>query len=139
MSTALCIIAHAPLASALKECVKHIFSSVGEDIESRILAYDIPATQDTQQWIERIRLDLEEVMRRYDGALIFTDILGATPSNIAHRMLDMPDCAVMTGVNLAALISAVGDDGDLCRELVLCEGAAHGSISSLTSRPGGAI
>lgn len=135
MATAICIIAHAPLASALKECVKHIFSSVGNDVESRILAFDIPATQETQLWIERIREAITAAKATHEGVLIFTDILGATPSNIAHRMLDMPECAVLTGVNLAALISAVGDDGDLSRELVLCEGAAHGSISSLTSRP----
>ena len=40
------------------------------------------------------------------GILIFTDVFGATPSNVAHRLADGPECAIVHGLNLAMLLRA---------------------------------
>ncbi|MEM9302101.1 MAG: PTS fructose transporter subunit IIA [Pseudomonadota bacterium] len=41
-----------------------------------------------------------------DGALLLTDIFGATPSNIAHRCVGSRDRQVVHGLNLAMLMRA---------------------------------
>ncbi len=40
----------------------------------------------------------------HDGCIIFTDMLGATPSNIAHRLHDGKRVFVISGLNLAMLL-----------------------------------
>ena len=91
MTVGICIIAHAPLASALKTCAMHIYSMTGDTAAERIEAYDVPSTVDTEAGLieaqQRARRLLEE---SHEGVLVFTDILGATPANIAHRLLDDP-------------------------------------------------
>ena len=91
MTVGICIIAHAPLASALKTCAMHIYSMTGDTAAERIEAYDVPSTVDTEAGLievqQRTRRLLEE---SHEGVLVFTDILGATPANIAHRLLDDP-------------------------------------------------
>lgn len=39
-----------------------------------------------------------------DGVLVLTDIYGATPSNVANRLMDHPAVSVISGVNLPMLI-----------------------------------
>ena len=103
MTVGICIIAHAPLASALKTCAMHIYSMTGDTAAERIEAYDVPSTVDTEAGLieaqQRARRLLEE---SHEGVLVFTDILGATPANIAHRLLDDPHICVISGVNLPA-------------------------------------
>jgi len=41
-----------------------------------------------------------------DGVIIFTDLYGATPGNIACRLLEIPAVKVITGVNLPMLLKA---------------------------------
>ena len=41
-----------------------------------------------------------------DGIIIFTDLYGATPGNIACRLLEIPSVKVITGVNLPMLLKA---------------------------------
>ena len=83
MTVGICIIAHAPLASALKTCAMHIYSMTGDTAAERIEAYDVPSTVDTEAGLievqQRTRRLLEE---SHEGVLVFTDILGATPANI---------------------------------------------------------
>lgn len=43
-----------------------------------------------------------------DGVIIFTDLYGATPGNIACRLLEIPSVKVITGVNLPMLLKAQG-------------------------------
>jgi PTS system ascorbate-specific IIA component len=42
-----------------------------------------------------------------DGVLIFTDMYGATPSNIACRVLDPGKVEGVSGVNLPMLVRAI--------------------------------
>ena len=68
--------------------------------------------------------------------LVFTDVLGATPSNIAHRLLDNPQVRVITGVNLPALITALSHHEECAARIaVIAEGAARGGISTSCGKP----
>jgi len=51
--------------------------------------------------------DLVEQLDRGKGVLVFTDILGATPSNIATRLLVPGKVEGVSGVNLPMLIRAL--------------------------------
>jgi PTS system mannose-specific IIA component len=59
-----------------------------------------------------------------DGVIIFTDMFGGTPSNIALSMLNDGSVEVITGVNLPLLIkfftnrsdSALGELADMLKE-----------------------
>lgn len=39
-----------------------------------------------------------------DGVLVLTDLVGSTPSNIAHKLFDYADVAIVTGLNLSMMI-----------------------------------
>jgi len=95
--TAVLLIAHAPLASALLTVANHVYS----EQERRIAAVDVdPAmTADSVEALARDalrRLDAEEV-------LILTDVFGATPCNVAQRLADGVAVRVVTGVNVPML------------------------------------
>ena len=96
------IIAHAPLASALRECVAHIYGGV----PARIGAIDVLPDCDPAQVTEFARSEIER-LREDNGALVFTDMFGATPANIASRLATMPDVRVLAGVNLPMLVRGV--------------------------------
>ena len=102
MSAGICIIAHEPLASALKSCARHIFSATGDTFCDSIAVFDVPCDVDAEQGEAEARRLISNFPAN-QGVLVFTDVLGATPSNIAHRLLDNPQVRVITGVNLPAL------------------------------------
>ena len=51
-------------------------------------------------------LKLEEIIKKYpdDGCLVFTDMFGGSPSNIAIAYLDYENLEVVSGLNLAMLL-----------------------------------
>jgi PTS system ascorbate-specific IIA component len=48
-----------------------------------------------------------ERLKEENGALVLTDMFGATPSNIAARLASLPQVRVLAGVNLPMLLRAV--------------------------------
>jgi PTS system ascorbate-specific IIA component len=96
------IIAHAPLASALRECVAHIYGGV----PARIGAIDVLPDCDPAQVTEFARSEIER-LREDNGTLVLTDMFGATPANIASRLATSPHVRVLAGVNLPMLVRGV--------------------------------
>lgn len=93
----LMIIAHAPLASSLKAVAQHTFPECAGPLEAFDVTPDMPLEE-----IERgARVMLERV--RTPEALIFTDVFGATPCNIAQRLADGSQVKVVAGVNVPML------------------------------------
>ena len=135
MSIGICIIAHEPLASALKSCAKHIYSTAGDASCERIACYDVPANLDVKDGIAQAER-LIEGLNECRGILIFTDLLGATPSNIAMSFLDDPRVRIISGVNLPAIVAALSapPDASVNQILAIAEGAAHAGISSSIGR-----
>lgn len=131
----ICIIAHAPLASALKSCSQHIYSTTEDADCDSIACFDVPADLDVKAGIVHAA-KLIDSLKCNDGILIFTDLLGATPSNIAHNFLDDPKVRIVTGVNLPAIITALSapKDAPVNQVMTLAEGAAHAGISSQIGR-----
>ena len=95
------IIAHAPLASSLKSVAAHAFPEAAAAIE----VLDVEAVMPIEQIEARAREALARVRR--PEALVLTDVFGATPCNVAQRLVDGVRSRLVTGVNLPMLLRAV--------------------------------
>ncbi len=97
------VIAHAPLATALVHCTRHIFG----ELPKQFAALDVIPDEDPDSALEAARYLLH---RTNDGcgALVFTDLYGATPARIAARLARLHQVAVISGVSLPMLVKALG-------------------------------
>ncbi|WP_091907248.1 PTS sugar transporter subunit IIA domain-containing protein [Chitinasiproducens palmae] len=96
------IIAHAPLAGALRDCLEHIYCG----LPARIGAIDVMPDCDVDALEARARREIDR-LKGENGALVLCDVVGATPANTAARLTDMADVRVLCGVNLPMLVRAV--------------------------------
>ncbi len=94
------IIAHAPLASALRACALHVFP----DCASTVSALDVPPNMPPAESAAQARVMLQQ---GGSDTLLLTDVFGATPSNIAKQLTDGVRTRLLTGVNLPMLLRAV--------------------------------
>lgn len=131
----LLIIAHAPLASALKVAAGHAFPEAVASVE----ALDVPPQQSQELTESQARAMLARVLalpgRR--EALIFTDVFGATPSNVAQRLADGVFVKVVTGVNVPMLWRALNYADEPLEMLVAraLSGAVQGVMQVASVRP----
>ena len=102
---AILLIAHAPLANALRQCALHVFP----DCESTVAAIDVQPNLPPEETLATARIALEQLgrMPQMSGVLVLTDIFGATPSNVAQKLVDGVRSRLITGVNLPMLLRAV--------------------------------
>ncbi|MDE2415817.1 MAG: PTS fructose transporter subunit IIA [Comamonadaceae bacterium] len=102
MNTNFLIIAHAPLAHALRECALHVFP----DCADEVLALDVPPDEAPEQTLYAARA----LLARHGQApvLVLSDLFGATPCNVARSLLgDASQARLIAGVNLPMLLRAV--------------------------------
>ena len=101
MNTGILIIAHAPLASALRDCVLHVYP----ESASGIVALDVQADAST----ETTRLAALARLAQLDApnTLVLTDMFGATPCNVAQKVVDGIHSKLVAGVNLPMLLRTV--------------------------------
>ena len=99
------IIAHAPLANALRQCALHVFPDCG----SGVAAIDVQPNLSPDETLGSARIALDQLSRQPNvkGVLVLTDIFGATPSNVAQRLVDGVKSRLITGVNLPMLLRSV--------------------------------
>lgn len=101
MNNGIFIIAHAPLATALRQCVLHVYPDAG----ARIAAMDVPASAELASTCDRAQDRLQAL--GWDGALVVTDVFGASPCNVARGLPDDVRVRLLAGVNLPMLLRAV--------------------------------
>ncbi len=127
----LMIIAHAPLASSFKAVAEHAFPDCLRHLE----ALDV--------WPDTVLEEVEHLARamlarvRTPEALIFTDVFGATPCNIAQRLGDGLQVRVIAGVNVPMLWRSLSYAAEPLEALVMraMSGATQGVMQVSTSRP----
>jgi PTS system ascorbate-specific IIA component len=127
----LLIIAHAPLASSLKVVAGHTFP----DCASRLEALDVDPGMAPEEIEARARELLQRV--RNPEAIIFTDVFGATPCNVAQRLGDGVQVKVIAGVNVPMLWRSLSYADEPIDAVVAraVAGATQGVMQVATSRP----
>lgn len=127
----LLIIAHAPLASSLKAVASHAFPDCGARLEALDVSPDMAPEQ-----IESEARELLARVRRPE-ALVFTDVFGATPCNVAQKLADGVQVRVIAGVNVPMLWRSLCYADESLDALVAraMAGATQGVMQVATSRP----
>ena len=93
------IISHGAFGEALIHCASHVLGSCPLNVRQLgVTTHDDP---------DAMLVRAQDLVRKLDdgaGVLVFTDILGATPSNIASRLLRPGHVEGVSGVSLPMLI-----------------------------------
>ena len=102
---AILLIAHAPLANALRQCALHVFP----DCAANVMAIDVQPNLRPEETLAAARIALEQLKQAegIEGVLVLADIFGATPSNVAQKLVDGVSSRLITGVNLPMLLRSV--------------------------------
>ena len=95
------IIAHTPLASALRQCVLHVFP----DSADAVMALDVQPNVPPEETQAQDRAMIRQMGMQ--GVLILTDVFGATPCNVANKLIDGVHSRLIAGVNLPMLLRTV--------------------------------
>ena len=95
------IIAHAPLASALRQCVLHVFP----DNPAGVVALDVLPNLPPEETLAQARILFKQMGT--PCALVLSDVFGATPCNVAQKLVDGVHSKLITGVNLPMLLRSV--------------------------------
>src|SRR3990167_8439286 len=100
-TTSILIIAHAPLAHALRECALHVFPDCGDNVA----ALDVQPNQPPEESLAQARIMLQQLGA--DSTLVLPDVFGATPCNVAQRVMENVRWRWVRGVNPPMLRRAV--------------------------------
>jgi PTS system ascorbate-specific IIA component len=95
------IVAHDTLSDSLADAVTHVLGA--RPLQFGTLR--VAATDDPQQLLPKARALVNE-LDTGDGVLIFSDIYGATPCNLASKLLVSGRIEAIAGVNLPMLVRA---------------------------------
>ena len=95
------IIAHAPLASALRQCALHVFP----DCAAGVVALDVQPNMSPEETLAQARIIFGQLGT--PNALVMVDVFGATPCNVAQKLVDGNPSKLLTGVNLPMLLRTV--------------------------------
>ena len=95
------IIAHAPLASAFRQCVLHVFP----DNSAGVVALDVQPNMPPEETLAQARIMFERLGTSH--ALVLADVFGATPCNVAQKLVDGVNSRLVTGINLPMLLRTV--------------------------------
>lgn len=95
------VIAHAPLASALRQCVLHVFP----DNQAGVMALDVQPNMPPEETLAQARIMLEQLGTSH--VLVLVDVFGATPCNVAQKLVDGVRSKLITGINLPMLLRTV--------------------------------
>lgn len=95
------LIAHAPLATALRECALHVFPDCGAALQ----AIDVWPDEPPETTYARAQQALHHLGT--EQVLLLSDVFGATPCNVAQKLGDGVATRLVAGVNLPMLLRSV--------------------------------
>jgi mannose PTS system EIIA component len=135
------IVSHEPLGTALLHCTRHIFGR----LPPQLAALDVIPDEDPAL-AERAGRELLERINDGSGAIVLTDLFGATPARVASRLAEPGRVEVIAGVNLPLLVKALTHRRGPLEEVAesLLRGVResivrieHNGENDPTKRPGG--
>ena len=95
------IIAHAPLASAMRQCVQHVFA----DHHAGLVALDVQPNMPPEETLAQARIMFKQLGTSH--VIVLADVFGATPCNVAQKLVDGVNSKLIAGVNLPMLLRTV--------------------------------
>jgi PTS system mannose-specific IIA component len=95
------IVAHDTLGDSLVKAVTHVLGGRPPQFE----VMSVTASDDPTALLPRARA-LAEALDTGDGLVVFSDIFGATPCNLAVKLAKPGRVEVVSGVNLPMLVRA---------------------------------
>ncbi len=101
MTNGILIIAHAPLASALRQCVLHVFPESSD----AVAVFDVQPHAPSEETLAGARQAMGLLQASH--VLVLADVFGATPCNVAQKLVDGVNSKLITGVNLPMLLRVV--------------------------------
>lgn len=131
----LLIIAHAPLASALKMAARHTFAEAADRVEALDVLPNLPPEEVEAQ--ARVLLARVQATDPRQEALVLTDVFGATPCNVVQRLADGQQVRVITGANVPMLWRALNYAHEPLETLITraLAGGTQGVMQIGSSRP----
>lgn len=104
--TGIVIVAHTPLGGALMDCAQHVLGALSGVSVHDVMPDDMPDDIAPEVLAAIMHADTG------DGVLVLTDLVGATPANIAKRAVADAQsqgisCCVVAGLNTPMLLRAV--------------------------------
>ena len=129
--TGLLLIAHAPLASALRSAALHAFP----DASAALGAFDVLPDATVEFTLTGAATALAALGTA--DTLILTDVFGATPCNVAQRLGDGTQVRVIAGVNVPMLWRSLSYAKEPLEAVVMraMAGATQGIMQVATSKP----
>jgi mannose PTS system EIIA component len=113
------IVAHTPVANAMLGFAEHTFGVLPEGVR----AVDIPPHEDIKVSFDRV-LKAAYGVGSGSGVLILTDVMGATPANVASKLEALGPLSglngpviVLAGLNLPMLMRCISHRGEALEEL----------------------
>jgi mannose PTS system EIIA component len=101
MTNRILIIAHTPLASALRDCAMHVYPECAKDV----IALDVKPAAQPEETLSQALGAAGAALN--NGLLVLTDIFGATPANVAQKLVIGSNAKLIAGVNLPMLFRSV--------------------------------
>lgn len=127
----LLLVAHEPLASALRQVALHAFP----DSAGRVAAVDVPACATLEQAEQLVASALEALPEA--EVLIAADVFGATPCNAAAALADGRRVRVIAGANVSMIWRTLGSGERPLAEIAAraADGACQGVVTASVARP----
>ena len=98
----LLLITHDTLGEALIQCACHVMNKRPE----QLLQLGVAASDDPNDLIP-LAQQMLKIVDKGEGVLVMTDIYGASPSNLAAKLLQPGKIEGLAGVNLPMLLRAI--------------------------------
>lgn len=98
MNNGILIIAHSPLANALRQCVLHVFPDSADNVKAIDVQPNVPPEETLASAIATM------AQMNTPHTLVLTDMFGATPCNVAQKVVDGVKSKLIAGVNLPMLL-----------------------------------
>jgi len=133
------VIAHRPLATAFVEAARHVYSRDPCAASRQLVALDVAPDADVAAALAQAKAFVAAADRG-QGVLVLTDLVGATPGNVAAQVARPGEVAVIAGLNMPMLLRALcyGESG---LDALVAKAAAGGTagvqqIAASAANPG---
>ena len=96
------LVTHGHLAQEMLDTAAQI---IGKPADDGFAVFSVTAASSVEQEAEKLK---QTLVACTDGAVILTDIFGGSATNISlTASKDIPNCHVITGLNLSMLLTAI--------------------------------